>query len=320
MYYFPSIYHNEYLYSAILRYDRHIGNNDLQISFKELFNNGSKISLHREKINYFNSRFQRTLKLSIHELLYKNTNIVLSIPFDKGILMYPHKEYLMKFIFPPSIKKFSLGIENSESSIHCLKYCIDCFKEDFNNYGETYYHLDHQYEGNYFCKKHSSLLKIAMPTDHNSNLPNFSFDNNNSVDLHIKSDRQYIELAKLALDIQLLASNPKYYLDIFNKLRTYNELLIKKGYGFPRSKYIKQQKLYSDFIEIFTKETLELLDLYPYIEKEYDWLKRITRNLIYTYKPDLNHVPHLMLIRFMKNINKDKRKKEIEKRLYRVID
>ncbi|MTI49774.1 MAG: hypothetical protein FH761_18230 [Firmicutes bacterium] len=320
MLYFPRIYPNEYLYSVVLRYDRHTGNNNIERSFKDIFGNNSKTKQNKNKIEYFNNNFQIILGLDFKTFLIEHTNLRLSIPFNKRIVMGSNTDYFFKFIYPLHIKSSALGLKKLPSYISYLKYCEECYNEDVNMYGEGYYHLDHQYEGNYFCKKHSRLLNISMPLNYNQRFPDFEINNKNFTKINIKSDKQYLELAKLSFDIYLLSKNPIFYMDIFEELVTYKDILIRKGYGYKHSKNIKQEKVYLDFIEFFTKESLLLLDIYPNKENSCDWLKKITKNSIYTYKSDLSHIHHLMFIRFFKNVKRDGRYEKIEKKLYKVIN
>lgn len=52
----------------------------------------------------------------------------------------------------------------SNSSPHIWKWCPECLCEEYENFGTTYWHRNHQLPGVYVCTKHlCSLLEVSIP-------------------------------------------------------------------------------------------------------------------------------------------------------------
>ena len=160
MSYFPRIYQDEYLYSVILRYDRHSGINNIERSFEDIFGNSNLSSYNEEKMVHFDNKFKNVLELNLKSLLLYNTSSILSTAFKKERERDTDINYLFKFIYPPRIKSCALDLNEFPTTTSYLKYCIDCYSEDIAAYVESYYRTEHQYQGNLFCRKHTRILSI----------------------------------------------------------------------------------------------------------------------------------------------------------------
>lgn len=56
--------------------------------------------------------------------------------------------------------KFGLGLLTSRfRANHPLKACVECMASDKSEYGWAYWHLEHQYPGNWICARHQRWLR-----------------------------------------------------------------------------------------------------------------------------------------------------------------
>ena len=154
--YLPEIYPDELVYSWFCRYFVHSGCLTHKMALDDIL---------YKRCNNPSKEFIGHLKPETHELI-KN--------------VYPIKDLVMKNTMFPQYSRF-LPLErritalnnlcNNQSDIHnilsipprteddrYLKYCPLCVEEDHKQYGETYWHRNHQLRGLHLCHKHNCLL------------------------------------------------------------------------------------------------------------------------------------------------------------------
>lgn len=159
--FFPTLYPDELLYSALARYHIRSGNRSFKQTDLELFGYSSqqlcKITL-TNNVNYLVKNLPLRSQQTVENLLQNHT----LYPFYE-IFLIPQEAWLLK----DSIKKKNslsilevakVAINSSGDSQKFLKFCPECLEEDTQKYGELYWHRMHQVPGILVCLTHGSVL------------------------------------------------------------------------------------------------------------------------------------------------------------------
>lgn len=188
-------------------------------------------------------------------------------------------------------------VKNSES----LRLCPACLTEDIQNYGEPYWHREHQLPGMITCSIHENELiteccECAEPFSANKtrefilcplfcgNGHDLSKENSKIVDDRLLNISKGIaelfhvcQLGKIPVNIREL------YVCQLNQLNLYTV-----------HKRIRQKELHSKFLAMFTTDLLERLGV-PVPNGQDSWLSRIFRKPRYSIHPLL----HALIIQFL---------------------
>lgn len=238
--FFPEMYPDEILYSVLSRYHQYSGNRKVKLSYSELLgcnglNSFNPVVLPRN-LAYLSMQVQE-YGVSYDELLYKRT-------------LFP---YLYLFITDERLKKaeakaFSLStvdvsLKTAEedylvTNIEYLKYCPLCLEEEYEIYGEAYWHRHHQIPGVLVCTKHRVVLQNSLITPYKYLLGLHSLEKTSISSIQntisLNSDDMKVAL-QLASEIQWIIDN----FDLVHKLwgknihhfqDVYFYLLAKKGF------------------------------------------------------------------------------------------
>ncbi len=297
--FFPTLYPGELLYSAIARYQIRGGNLSPKATIEELFNS-------------------RTITATA-DLPCGLDNLVANLPPYSSVtadsLIQNHTLYLFyaPFLPPKRVKRVKESMKSVKGgNIHTtagvmassiltpqyFRFCPDCLHEDFDRYGETYWHRLHQVQGVIFCPVH----KVALQ---NSQIPIQGFNkhqyeaatefNCQTENFQLKYSQTIIEqLINLAEDTSLLLEGtyPSRTLEWYTK--RYQTLLIERGYANVSGR-VKQKKLIDDFLFFYGREFLEVIDSSVAYEDKSNWLSQIVRKHRKVFHP----IRHLLMIRFL---------------------
>lgn len=144
-------YKDEIFCSIVSRYHRHSGNKSINETAKEIsgqINQTNKIDL-PILIGDFIKQLPNVIDTKY--IIMNHTLYPFYFPF---MLPYEKVLYLWKF----SIKQKTNYKTVRRRKHYNLKYCPACVENNFNKYGEAYFHRIHQFPGLTICQKHLCRL------------------------------------------------------------------------------------------------------------------------------------------------------------------
>lgn len=298
MFFIPRIYEDEILYSFISRYHERSGNIYSTTSIKELFDiNKVRPNLYLPSyIDNLVENFPINCKYTINDIIFKHTLYHFYTCFES-------KEF-SDDIFNLMRDDDNNKVKNKCSSINLknnndyLKFCKVCMKEDFEKYGETYWHRIHQTPYVLVCPKHNEVLYDSCVEINNykdvkliaANESNCICNDDKEYQPHIKE--KLYNLSK-QIDIIMNINFEKKTSDWYQN--NYVNALIKKGLA-TASGHLKLKEIIESFKNYYTDEFLDLLGCNINKEKyENSWLIEILRKPRHRYHP----VKHLLVINFL---------------------
>lgn len=263
--YFPTPYKDELLYSIIARFHIKSGNLLMCDTLDELFNNKrarssailpTKLGIFAENIKHF--------KISFDEILLNHTLFPFFMVFSNNN-KYDEVYRWAKNSESGSIS-LKMGLFGLKGIYDKLRFCTLCCEEEIKEYGESYWHREHQTSGSLVCIKHNEVLmesKINFLKD-TKYYYDMCHDNIYPSRVSISlSERQVIIAAQISRDINYLYSNyseiRKLFLnncnrfsDVFLKLLEDKKLVTEK-----RNLIIDEFK--KNFINYYSSNLLEKL-------------------------------------------------------------
>lgn len=268
--YFPKLYPDELLCSAVARYRVHTMASVLSQVNRELYNNQDRytsvalphnLKLLHEQIGQF-------VGMSPRELAHRAT----LFPYYAAFRDENARNRLLERMLEPNPQyKFKAS---SNLQLKRIKICPDCFAEDMERYGEAYWHRTHQLDCVHFCTAHIRPLVEAM-TRHGGGTPLEPLLPSTSTRKYLPylsetSKQRLIEMAQLAkeyLDERTFADDT-----LLSKIR-FNEF--RKLYSIVGGR-LDIKKLRRDFISFFGEQSIEILELQINVEhQDADWLEKI---------------------------------------------
>ena len=159
---FPTPYPDEVLYSVVARYHLSSGNPIFRQTMDELF--GVK---------------KTALSVTLPQRLNVLAERAPSLPFERLLLEHTMYPYYMAFTYPKNEEAVhTWAKEGKAGSIDgflgqygtaCggpahLHFCPECYAEEIRQYGEGYWHREHQTPGVLFCSRHHQpLAETTIP-------------------------------------------------------------------------------------------------------------------------------------------------------------
>ncbi|WP_160691712.1 TnsD family Tn7-like transposition protein [Clostridium sp. C2-6-12] len=297
--FFPMPYPGETLYSMIARYHIWSGNLNSKATLKDLFNTTS-VTAGRElpaNINLLVNNLPHKCTLTVDEIIKKHTlykYYTAFLPSERANYIYD----LMagengSFIFT------ALGMCNNNMKIDSsLKYCNQCVESDRNNFGEAFFHIEHQVPGVLMCQKHYSELHISNKSTQIKNRQeylNLEFSISDKDTVVAFFNKNIIEHQKRFIENIDSIINGNFRFKEMNFFREhYLKELIKKGIAENRMK-IYQQDLLRDFKNYYGDHYLTLLGCNFDIDNKYNWVTTITRK----HRKSFHPIQHLLMIEYL---------------------
>ncbi len=163
--YFPQIYPGETLYSLISRYHIHTGSLSWSNSYNELFGYKEVKNLSMDfptKIDEISKRIPSRWGITEVYLIRNCTLFPLYRPFMNDEFAEEIKDLMCSRKEGLILNKMGLRLQRNSD----IYYCVECAKEDFFKYGESYISRLHQVQGVMVCPKHGTYLnKIQRITE-----------------------------------------------------------------------------------------------------------------------------------------------------------
>jgi hypothetical protein len=269
--YFPNLYPDEILGSAVARYRVHtMASFDAHVN-KELYGKGqlhTSIALPRGLID-LHELIEPFIGLSLEELVSRAT----LYPYYTAFANKDTKaRILRKMLQQRQGQRGQHRIGGREPPIIRMKVCQSCISEDVVRFGESYWHRTHQLDCVHFCEKHiTPLMEAVVPIGTRKALcaltpqvvtrPYLPY-------LSERSRQRLFEIASLArqyLDGSIIhdrtitrSSPPKAFRDLYALGRFLNTTNIRR-----------------DFIHFFGNQCLDILGIQLTQENKIDWIRDI---------------------------------------------
>jgi len=255
--YFPALYPDELLSSAVARYRIHtMASFDAHVN-KELY---GRPQFHTS------AALPRGLK-ALHKLIEPFIGLSLKELVDQATL-YPYylaltnKEVstrmLSKMLQKRAGQRGQHRIGGTEPSITRVKLCPYCLEEDITCFGEGYWHRTHQLGCVHFCDKHATeLVEAIIPIGPRRSIPALTLQTQTRHYLPILSERsrqRLIEVSRLArqyLERSIIYdhsvsrnSPPKAFRNLYELGKHLNTAVIRR-----------------DYLNYFGEQSLEILNI-----------------------------------------------------------
>ncbi|MFT9820810.1 TnsD family transposase [Lysinibacillus sp. NPDC056185] len=296
--FFPSLYKDELLYSALARYHKCSGN---------LNNKESALDLFEKRKAYIISDLTTDLEILFNKVKHFSISSI-----NDWIDHHTLYNYYTNFISKEIKQKVRDNMLHSggNNSLHYstgqmagivkepvyFRYCPNCLEEDIQMYGETYWRTYHQLPSVFICLKHSVLLEDSSILVRQGNSSFFYPNIENCLTNKNKCDTSKIDLELLqmfAIESYKL-TNKNYEFDQLNLIEIYHFLLQREGY-VKTNGTIDQRRLEEDFIKKFNINFLKLMQSKPSGVDGNCWLRAITRK----HRKSFHPIRHLLFIHFL---------------------
>lgn len=298
MYFFPTPYSDEILYSVLARYCIQSGNLSSIKNFEDIYGSRNIVASVElpGKMDMITSNLPANSKFTSEYFIYNNT----LFPYIASFL--PEKRAkeiieLMKAGNAALIYSKSGYISANIRQNRNFKFCPKCVREDIQNNGEAFWHRIHQVTEIYICTKH--LVPLCE-----SNVPLRSNNRQKFIPatpevcctegMFLYSNDIFEKLLWIAEDIQKILNSPFKFQSIENHKKLFMEKLINRNFA-TLSGFVYQKKLRKALLEFWGIEFLQLMQCPIYDDKNCLWLSNLVRNNGIPAQP----IRNLLLIRFL---------------------
>ena len=297
MNFFPTPYPDELLYSTLARYCMRSGNIREIHNFEDLFGTRNCIAAMElpTQLDALIRNMPVNTKYTAEYFIFKHT-------------LFP---FLAAFIPQERAKKIIQTMRNGEGAVSYIRiglisnsitlnkyfrFCLECFKEDIETFGEPYWHRSHQITGVFVCPKHKIPLYKSTELIRAGNRQRFisASKENCKVEKEINyPDDLMKKMLWMAEDAEILLNNQFGFKEPEWFQSQFRVKLVEKGYA-RMNNYIHQKKLKQDFVDFYGHEYLQLVQS-PVSNNSGGWLSdMIRKNNRTTYT-----VRYLLLARFL---------------------
>jgi hypothetical protein len=161
VHFFPTTYEDELIYSVFGRYHIRSGNPGFNLSLKDIYGGAKGVTPSVElqsNLDILISNLPVGSNITSDNLIQNHT----LFPFYAAFVPADRARDSMQIIKNGNLSSVypKLGIINNRkgNSTSFLWHCEECYKDDVNRYGESYWHRNHQLPGIDVCSYHSKPL------------------------------------------------------------------------------------------------------------------------------------------------------------------
>jgi len=298
VFYFPSRYPDELLYSWVARYQKHVCIDSPKQIQNELFgaaNNAAVVDF-PSNLTEFTAQIANIVpEITIDYIIDKTTLIPYFQPFSNSSRLKKARKN-MSSDYGGSIHT-SLGLSASRVNFsQYLKVCPECMEEQLKTYGECYWQRLFQLPSVWVCDIHQSPLVLTRVPFHPENKHQFIHAPDKvlyrSVPSEVLMHKFDFKLLLLTQDSRLLLENTFAVArnDIWQA--RYFFLLQKNGL-IKGKKHVDQDALKERLIDFWGSDLLKFLYCDLTEVQEDNWLTKLTRKIRSNFHPLL----HLLLYR-----------------------
>ncbi|MBD2203540.1 TniQ family protein [Calothrix sp. FACHB-1219] len=305
--FFPNLYPDELLYSALARYHIRSGNKTFKQTDLELFGYSSqqlcKVTL-TNNLNYLVKNLSLFSQLTVSDLLQNHT----LYPFYSTFLIPQQAWQLqdsMRNKLSGSILEVAKVVNHpTENSTNFLKFCPVCLEKDTQEYGEPYWHRIHQIPGILVCPTHRIILhdsSVAVDSKgihYHAASPENCLYNQNQVKYTDSTVEKLLILAQDIWDTSNINISFKGLAWLRNQYQYY--LINQKFMNLlPGGKFRFNQKFFSNSIcKFYGQEFLEIIN--PKLIRNSE--KYFSSYLLgCDLNPVIDRITHILIIKFLAN-------------------
>ena len=321
--YFPLIYPDEILFSVLARYHTHTGNMYIFNTLIDLYGEHypKRINIELPKgIKDLLSQIPADFAFDYNSIIQNNTLFNYYAPFisvRKQMDLFEFMERLNKNSnFFHTSKRYLMPKGN-------LSYCPLCAEEDWEKYGESYFHRLHQVPCVFVCPKHKCYFNefLAPISDKNKmQIYNCDYTIINKRPVYELNNTLLNELLRISNSVQYLLEKRNIIVSSDSLYQKYLVLLRQNGY-FNSKGYLDKSILCENIKKYYSSHVLNKYNAFPEINDNTNWVNLITiKN-----NKRIDPIYHILLIQFLtqdfkdffcnyENINYDKEKEYKNKR------
>lgn len=303
--FFPTLYPDELLYSALARYHIRSGNRIFRQSDLELFGYSSrqvcKITLTNNLI-YLVQNLPLRSQQTVDSLLQNHT----LYPFYATFLM-PQEAWLLKDSMRKKLSGSILEIakvamNSSGDSKKFLKFCPVCLIEDTQKYGEPYWHRMHQIPGVLVCPTHGFVLLDSYIAVESKGIHYHAANPDNCLvnkDVTSFTSKTLETLLTLTNDIKLLINSNISFKGLAWLRGQYQRYLVNKGLMqiFPGGKFkFNEQEFFRCMLSFYGQECLEAINP-RLIQHQGKYFSHCL--LACDVNPAIDRITHVLIIKFL---------------------
>lgn len=296
--FFPVLYHDELLYSAVSRYKRMSGIISRKALESDLFNRSvGKLSvLFPQDINHFISNFPPYSKVTTKDIIMNHT----MYPFYTAFLDHDKSTD----IYGKMANKNARNIENivglagnKVKPNSYLRYCPLCFKKDIEEIGESYWRRLHQTPGVFYCSQHQVLLKDSSVVINDSRVSDYV-----SADHDVCNDQITIDILPKGfkeLNLEYIKNctflfNNAERKDLTFIINFYIDRLREEALA-SRGGTLYIERLTEAFLQLYPQEYLKLMNSFVDTNQKTNWLRLFVRH----NKKNRSPLRHLLFLQFL---------------------
>lgn len=296
MYFFPTPYEDELLYSVLARYCIQSGNISAIQNFDDIFGTRNAIA-------------SIELPGNLDALI---SNMPINTPYTADYFIFRHTlfPFIASFIPEGRAKGAMENMKNGDaanvynmmgitaSSIFYNKYfrfCPECMNEDIMTYGETYWHRLHQVTGVFICPKHKKILhnsSVLMRGENRQAYIPSTVDNCLVKEVKSFSKDTFKKLLWISEDVQTVLNKKFTFQSIEKQKYIYMEKLIEKSFANLNT-MVHQRELRKAVKEFWGEEVLRILQSQINDNKDCYWLSSLVRDNQVASQP----IRHLLVTR-----------------------
>lgn len=296
--FFPSLYEDEMLYSWFARYHVRSCNVSPKATMKDLFGSINTIAV-PDLPTHLDRIYERIKHFEVPEIdswLDKHTLFRYYTTFTNAETKKAVYDAMITGNRPGAIHMMTGMMASNVSEPSYFRYCQDCVEDDFQQYGETYWHVSQQLPGVMVCLKHDCLLQNASVPFRGQNKHVYvpaTRDNSNSSEKtpHFSEKTMYYLKAVSKDSIRLI--NGDFQFTWQGIQQAYRYMLQKHGYATVKGS-VDQRTLAEQFRRFYGEELLKTLQSPVDPDNSSCWLKAITRK----HRKSFHPIRHLLFIHF----------------------
>ncbi|WP_183192992.1 TnsD family Tn7-like transposition protein [Brevibacillus nitrificans] len=295
--FFPTPYPDELLYSMFARYHEWSQNPEEMHTYFDLFGNRATPTVHfPNRLNDFCKRLSTDTLLTPEKLINEHTIFPVYRPFLSKERSEKVHQLMMSSKSANILAVFGL---TAIKICPYLRYCPTCVQKDEHQYGEAYWHREHQIYPIRVCPRDKTIL--VESNVHASSKINGKklLTLQNYLQQHpyisaIETSDNAIEY-QISVDISWLLQNYNHQLNINDLYYRYVEEL--KALGLANSKgTVTRKELFYQFKETYSEEFLNRYSCNLQHSRKYTWLDSMIKKHMNRFVIPIRHV---LLIRFL---------------------
>lgn len=295
--FFPILYSDELLYSAIARYCIRSGNTRIVHNLEDLFGTRCCIA---------------TMELPTNlDALTQNMPVGTKYTSEYFIDNHTLFPFYAAFVPPERSEQIKTTMKNGEGAVSYirmgllstsiqlnthLRFCPECLKEDVSLSGEAYWHRLHQVSGVMVCSKHGLPIYNSTELVRGGNRQKYIHASRENCIVTESIDYSYAQMEKMisiANDAEALLNSKFGFRQQEWFKNQFRVKLIDAGYA-RMNNFIHQKKLKKDFLDFYGHAFLELMQSKVNLNGEC-WLSNIIRDNTRVTHP----IRYLLVARFL---------------------